>query len=177
MTLDRAEAEDRLELAEARRLAADDAFDLLRRLAVSKQADAAEVVDAEQLLLAAVRATERAYADVAEVASAEIAAALEAIGLDGADGYRVAVRVRCGWSPDPGRPRCPRTAGRVLVVDRDRWLWVPSGSDPCEILQGESSDAILQGSCSRHGAVPVGELLRAVVPTARRHRNRWPIVR
>ncbi len=169
----RREAEDTVEDAATRWLAADDAYILLKRLLGRREANEFELEETERSLRTAEHALERAHAHLAEVAGTELRSALaRSIGPDLAQ-YAVAVKVWCGWSPSRGDAVCTRVCGRVLVVSGDRWVWVGADDAGCIDLD-ESSD--MRGTCSKHGdrVVDLGELTSAI-GVARQRPKRWPL--
>jgi hypothetical protein len=190
MSTPRGQAEDRLEMAEARRLAADDAFGLMQRLVTSGQANRAELAEADEALIAATREVQQAYREVAEIAELEIVESLKRkTGRPEVD-FRVAVRFQCGWRESSDQAGCSRVAGRVVVVrdgggehqgsddgegaDAGAWLWIPCGGDASSLEASRSPVAI----CSRHGERPLAPVVfDPAVEAARRHPSRWPIPR
>lgn len=171
---ERLAAEDAFELAETRRLAAEDAYELLRRLHRHHEAEELEVLVAEEALRAAVVDLEGSFLRVAAIAADDLRQAVDANVSRGAD-YAVAVKVECGWADPSSGVSCTRIAGRVVVVEDERWFWIDAGAG----MSTELGDVVggVTGSCSKHGGRRVGpHELEAVVVVARRRRNRWPIV-
>jgi hypothetical protein len=168
----RRQVEDRLEIAETRWLAADDAFSLMRRLALAGKATDQELEDAGARRVSAQHEVENEYGAFARLTESELAASLAALG-DANVRYRVALKVACGHSGGTDH-RCDRVCGRVVVA-RGVWLWVACGG--VSAIAVEALDGV-GGSCSNHGLRQLAAaVLDSAIDVARRSPRRWPLTR
>jgi hypothetical protein len=166
----RRQVEDRLEVAETRWLAADDAFSLMRRLALAGKATDRELEDARARRVSVRHEVENEYSAFARLTESELAASLAALGdVD----YGVALKVVCGHSGGTDC-RCDRVCGRV-VVSSGVWLWVACGGVSAVVVEGlDGAD----GSCSSHGdRLLAAADLESAIDVARRSPRRWPLTR